>query len=435
MPDTTQSRFLTASPTSSMRSSTGSILPSTFPLLRSAQMTESFRSGPSDTQDFQAVAREFQRTTRNGFTYQSRFDSGHPFFTTKTTYRLSHTDFKYEWRTGTRAGWSCSGVVCPNVGKSYLVPSVDSHRLTAAERTNYGARAIAGTAPTNPNASISTFLGEFLFEGLPSLAGAAVLKDRAQKFHSYGGEYLNVQFGWVPFVAELMKLVRSCKEAFTLLQQYERDAGRVVRRRFVFPDIITFSDVSDARESGQSGYFNTTWGVNPGFMSTAERSGPVPMEMIKRRSISFVGAYSYALPVDDNIMGKIARFEQEANYLLGTRLTPELLWELAPWSWLVDWFSTVGLLVGNAERLSTDGLVLRYGYLLHHTVEDRTFRVPAKALIGGGLVGPVTLRTRRESKERVRASPYGFALLPADFSASQWAILAALGLTKSPGRL
>jgi len=52
-----------------------------------------------------------------------------------------------------------------------------------------------------------------------------------------------------------------------------------------------------------------------------------------------------------------------------------------------------------------------------------------------GSVGGVSQFFQVTQKERYRASPYGFGTNPENYSPSQWAILAALGLTKGGNKL
>jgi hypothetical protein len=140
------------------------------------------------------------------------------------------------------------------------------------------------------------------------------------------------------------------------------------------------------------------------------------------------------MPDDKSLWSRIEGYEQLSNKLLGTRVNPEVVWNLTPWSWVVDWFVDLGQIMSNASRLSEDGLVLRYGYLMSHTV-DEDLRTAVNARFSGGDISPVTTIARRETKERVKATPFGFGLNTLDFTAKQWAILYALGLTKGDRRL
>lgn len=172
---------------------------------------------------------------------------------------------------------------------------------------------------------------------------------------------------------------------------------------------------------------NSQW-----YLNDTQAYKPVQKESTSTEKYSFSGAYTYLLNVDDTMLGRLERFEQISNLLLGTRLTPSVLWELAPWSWLTDWFWNVGDIISNASSLSDDGLVLRYGYLMRHTLAFNRYTISSGVTLQGGLkTGPITATFTRETKERVKATPYGFGLDPASFSAGRWAILGALGLTKS----
>jgi hypothetical protein len=126
------------------------------------------------------------------------------------------------------------------------------------------------------------------------------------------------------------------------------------------------------------------------------------------------------------------RWAQEADKLLGIRITPEVLWDLEPWSWLVDWFSNVGDVFTNITRFSHDGLVMKYGYVMarfdmtdEHTSygtlwKDATMSTGMSTIVRGNTV-----------KMRQHATPFGFGLSPStDFTARQWAIIGALGLTR-----
>jgi hypothetical protein len=135
-------------------------------------------------------------------------------------------------------------------------------------------------------------------------------------------------------------------------------------------------------------------------------------------------------------LNELERFEQLGNKLLGTRLTPDVLWNLAPWSWLVDWFTTIGSSLSNVVSFQNDGLVMPYGYAMRRvritTVASTTLAFkenPEKELL--------TFRNTYmvDQKERVRATPYGFGLDLGSLNPRQWAILASLGLTRAPQRL
>jgi len=154
----------------------------------------------------------------------------------------------------------------------------------------------------------------------------------------------------------------------------------------------------------------------------------------KSQHLYFSGAYTYYLPDPrKGVFEKMALAEVECNKLLGTRLTPDVVWNLAPWSWAADWFSNTGDVMSNWSQLGADGLVLRYGYVMeevnesNHGVWQGTINTPA---------GPQRISvhdaTGATTKIRTQATPYGFGIDFATMSSKQISITAALGMSRSP---
>jgi hypothetical protein len=106
-------------------------------------------------------------------------------------------------------------------------------------------------------------------------------------------------------------------------------------------------------------------------------------------------------------------------------MTPEVLWNLAPWSWAVDWFTNTGDVVRNISEIGSNGLVLRDAYLMHHaglvTVDHATHP---------DIVGHLETTRTVEIKLRRESTPYGFGFPFEGLSLQQKAIITALGLSK-----
>jgi hypothetical protein len=92
----------------------------------------------------------------------------------------------------------------------------------------------------------------------------------------------------------------------------------------------------------------------------------------------------------------------------------------------------MGDIMSNISMLLTDGLVMKYGFVMEHSSVTRTYSISGLRLRRGYGSQPYTgwQRFSTESKLRRRATPYGFGLSDEDFSPRQWAILVALGLSK-----
>lgn len=299
------------------------------------------------------------------------------------------------------------------------VPSSSDSELNAL-----GTSFIASTIPTNPVVSGSVALAELYREGLPSLLGHAFLKNNAGFFRSLGSEYLNYQFGWLPFVSDLKNAAEAIMHSHDILQQLKRDSGRDVHRKRTIPrktvsnTVASLGVPNSSNIEGQAFLSPTTYRVSD----------------ILRREQWFSGCYTFHF--DPGHMSEIERIATQARLLYGLELTPEVVWNLAPWSWLVDWVSNVGPLLHNVSAFQNDGLVLRYGYVMEknhrHVVRNNLRGTPRP---GGNIPAVVTDSYSGLRKTRRKATPYGFGLDLGGFTNRQWSILAALGITRGPRRL
>lgn len=300
-------------------------------------------------------------------------------------------------------------------------PSKEAATLTAFA---LGGTAINATIPTKSHMSLVTSLAELKREGLPQLVGAQLVK-RPNPL-SLGGEYLNVQFGWAPIIRDFVSLLELVRDSGNLLREYHNLSQKRLRRQYTFPEkreVSTFTGTS-------------AWPSNldQDFVIGALGGTAVPsVHRVYTQRTWFSGAYQFALPYGDDFLSQIALWESEANHLLGTRITPETLWNLTAWSWLLDWFANIGDVVSNISHLGRDGLVLHYGYLMQSTRVSAQIHLPGMKPYG--FPSDIQERVVLERKMRTQASPYGFGLNTSDFTPKQWAILAALGMSRADGAL
>jgi len=269
----------------------------------------------------------------------------------------------------------------------------------------YGTSAVADVLPTNPHASIAQALAELKRDGLPRLPGSD-FRDQVSRSRAAGSEYLNVEFGWAPLFSDVMDFARSVKNAHKLINQYRRDSDRKIRRRHSVPDIV-----------------NSQVFYAPGRVTGNDIFPNGRLSSVMTTRLWFSGAFRYHVPLGSSTIDRIARYESYANYLLGTRITPETLWELSPWSWAVDWFSNTGDVFHNISSLGMDGLVMQYGYVMREMRKQQLWSVETPN-------GRVLREDLYENKQRVAANPYGFGIDDLSLTPRQLAILAALGLSR-----
>jgi hypothetical protein len=321
-------------------------------------------------------------------------------------------------------GIEYSGPMTP-LSPSTLQGSIPgAYKSTNAQLDARGATAVANSKPTNSVADASVFLGELMKDGIPSLVGSSLWKDRTKAAQKAGSEYLNAEFGWRPLLNDVRKFAYAVNHASAVLKQYERDAGKVVRRRFYFP---VQRDVQWFNEGSTRAY------IDPGdseLVDLAVPTGALMRKVETYRRQWFSGAFTYHLPSGYDSRQAMDRHALKAKKLFGLTLTPDTLWNLAPWSWAADWFSNAGDVVSNISDWATDGLVMRYGYIMEHSRVSHTYTLSPTGLQGSPKAAPsVTLV--RETKIRRRANPFGFGLTYDGLSTRQKAIMLALGLSRS----
>jgi len=316
----------------------------------------------------------------------------------------------------------------PEGGSGILWPS--SAESSDSVLKSMGTTAIARCAPTNSVADAATFLGETLKDGIPSVPLLRALESRTRVALRAGDEFLNTVFGWLPLVSDVTNLRDAVVHAETVLKQFERDSGRTVRRTYNFPldksatdDSVIATNTSLRRAAADSDFESSL--VPPdGYGTVVKRS-----ETVRRQWFS--GAFTYHLPSDFDSRKGMVDSAANADKLFGVSLTPEVLWELTPWSWAVDWVTNAGDVLHNLSQWQQFGLVLRYGYMMEHSIKKDTYTFFGKS----GLFGrpdlsapPLVLIT--ETKKRVPAGPFGFGLTWDGLSPLQISILSAVGITR-----
>lgn len=289
-----------------------------------------------------------------------------------------------------------------------------------AQLMGYGATAIKETMPTKPEISLSTSLAE-LAGGLPSMIGRQLVRDRS--LSAVGGEYLNYQFGIAPLVSDAASVIDLTKRYEEILKQFKRDNGRLVRRRRTLVDEKTEYSTVPKTAYAYAGPYGKTVSM----LYTTDYIDKIQSS----RRVWFSGAYKLAYPLSlDDSLREITEF----NRVWGVIPTPELVWEMIPFSWLVDWFTNVGDVISNVSTLGSS-LQLDYGYIM---VEDTWERE------GSGKFGPddyylrtgdpkrieIKSKVYHTRKRRLKASPFGFSVAFGDLSMTQKAILTALGLSR-----
>lgn len=373
-----------------------------------------------------------------GMRAQGRPDMGHPFESLRHTITGHPATINVGgamlWTDCVATGSYESDMTNVHNGSFTTIPSLEKGSLET-----FAQQAYSRVAPTAVVFDASRFLGE-LREGLPRL-GLSLLKDRAEFFKNLGGDYLNVTFGWIPFLGDLKNAATALYKATEQLafngKRVHRTYGRppeVINGVLNGPRNVTFLNGT----SVPAGFLPSGFPVpakirdRPTPFAQGSASGLFNQTVFTksyRRERWFEGEFTSFYPLNFDPTNYFSRL----NVLVNTQWTPSTLWELAPWSWLVDWELRIGDSIRANEIRANDLLVMHYGYAMEKTTYNAGFLARSPSY-NFGTTGPKEVGGLATTvlKRRIRANPYGFRVGgTSGLSPSQLAILAALGLTKS----
>jgi hypothetical protein len=358
-----------------------------------------------------------------GLIGKSNADIGGEFLTRRGSY-VHNSPYIEVWSGNPHNSTYFKGRVFPRTAfsDSDITSNVQISPSSRSELDALGTTAIAQTIPTNPVSSLATLFGE-LREGFPKMIGSSLFRSRLRNLRKgVGNEYLNWEFGWKPLIKDLSKWIHAAQNSDKIWDQFIRDSGRRVRREYTFPKLETVSSsVSNApcvSIGMDAGHWQGGNNVFPRFYETRE---------IRRRW--FAGAFTYYADIDPDVHNTWKGHLQRLQKLYGVKLTPDVIWNLAPWSWAADWFSNTGDVISNISRFSEDGLVMPYGYMMENSLRIDTYRMK-DVTPKGYHIPDLTEVFTTNIKYRIQATPYGFGLDLSDLSPRQLAIITALGLSR-----
>ncbi len=353
---------------------------------------------------------------------KSDADIGSDFYTTRV--RILNAGKYVRVQTGANPAYYYNGLAGAVEPRTVAFPpDLASSKLSLQGK---GSTAVARVSPVDSQSEALTAIAEAMREGLPSLPGASTWQERARISKGAGSDYLNYQFGWAPLLSEIGNVTSAAKKASEIIRQLERDNGRMVRRTYEFPDEESTEVVSDVEGFNQG----SVWTPHPhatALYTGSNVSGRLVRERKIKRKTWFSGAFVYHVPTGTDNMSAFWRGLQKYDALYGIAPTPDVIWNLAPWSWAVDWFANIGDVLSNVSNRLLYGQVLRYGYVMETTTVTDTYTRFSPNFKGGTAFHT---QIERITKQRVKASPFGFGIDWDGFDAYQLSILAALGITR-----
>lgn len=274
--------------------------------------------------------------------------------------------------------------------------------------SSWGPTAWKRHKPAQPNFSLATFLGEA--RDLPRL-----LKARVEGLKTFSDFWLAVQFGWKPLLQDIRDMINFVDKMNKQIEFIYLNAGKPIRRN---GHVYSNRWVERIYDKSGSPYEGLSTVLGGRFYPKRDASIRSTCTCHYEQTIRFSGEFLYWFN------GTPPEYTTLAAKLAGLELTPQVVWNLIPWSWLVDWFTNLGDVIDNLNTEVADGQTSKYAYITGKTVRRYHWT---------GTDGYLHASIDRtfESLVRKNVNPFGVGY-NGTLSLRQISILAALGISRSP---
>jgi len=239
-------------------------------------------------------------------------------------------------------------------GPSHALPTAGLATLLSSERSSattyfskYGYSIFEGALPLHKQFDLAYNLAEL--KDLPQM-----LRSTVQLFKDFpsiltprgaGNQYLNLKFGWESTLNAVRDLLLTptyvAKRINFLLKRRGKATTYRSSRKFldVVPSIpaVTFNS------------YDFEANISSGSISRCE----IELRVACNATFDFPDV-------------KVPTIRNELWYeLMGVKPTPSDVYELVPWSWLVDWFSGAGAYINLIDTMSRDPSLVNYGFITY----------------------------------------------------------------------
>lgn len=306
----------------------------------------------------------------------------------------------------------------------------------------HGSAMMRASVPSAPEIDLARMVGEA--RDMPAIAKLSNYVPT--RVSDVGGSILNFVFGIKPTVSDVHDVVKLVADSTPVVRSYvanerrqlRRNSTRVIQNRSGSGRILTSGNGSasleDTRHNG--GRFGSVayWAIGePGFGTRTS----IDWSASYTETIRQFATWEYFIPRPAGFGSRIQSYSQKAERLLGQGVTPGLVYDLTPYSWLADWFVDFGGLLRYQEAVSGNNVVASRSGVIHEMKLVASARLTSEAFSETGVPERRDpFRLSRGSavcsisyQHRSPGGPYSI-VQPWDLTGSQASILAAIGISR-----
>lgn len=281
----------------------------------------------------------------------------------------------------------------------------------------FAAEAYSKMKPTKPDMSLANAL--FELRELPRQLQQRFTRD----LKGAANFWVALQFGWLPLLRDVRSFVNIQRNGQKRLAQLIRDSGRPVRRKVLLSNTETTYDTVSTRS------YNAFHKI---FLTQMYEDGEPRLDRVggTKTKIWASARYRYWLPPGPRDVEWTNRMLRR---IYGLYVTPSVVYNAIPWSWLIDWFSNLGDVIENMDAGVADRLAADYFYTMasHEVWADSHASTVLQGPNGSETPVRVSAHTvnRETRKTRYRGNPFGLSA-SSELSPMQASILGALGYSR-----
>lgn len=308
----------------------------------------------------------------------------------------------------------------------------------------WGARGWNRALPIRDVSGIAYFLGELkdaprsianIRDNLAVFAGNSY-KGRDPRF--WASTYLNHEFALAPTIRDLTSYLTLGERVDQALRRLIARNNRPIRRSFEMLSEDSTTVVATSVGSVPMAPVLDSRCYDGSVVVGGDQRKTSITTWRRQRRIWFSSRFRYFFS-DAELANPYFRAYLRAQ-LAGVLPDLNAVYNLLPWSWLLDWFTNTGVVVSNLTLSHKYRQVADYAYVMcsekdtYQKLTSCPVRYGTHVFLTAGV--PYTFvncssTTYYVRKRRVAASPYGFGLTWEGFSPSQLSILAALGMSRA----
>ncbi len=309
-----------------------------------------------------------------------------------------------------------------------------------AKLSSDASRMMRSSVPAAPAFDLTRFIGEL--RDLPkSLFRGNYFPSTGKE---YASAYLNQVFGLQPTGKDLAAIAHGVMQSTEIVKDFVSHQSRQVRRRrtielgrSVFTTEYTPSGsgvhTHVIRDSHTHAFGRlTNHAPAAGRDNLRARISPftVNYTVNARSELKQFATFEYFVPRPTGLLSRMDGYRKRAALVLGSGLSASAVYELSPWSWMLDWFIDIGSLLAYQEVVATNSVVAtRSGWNHVVTTSVGAYMLPRHNRFHTIAGGTCSVTADSVVKKRRAGGPFDI-IQPWSLSANQSAIVTALAVTR-----